>query len=144
MFDDWRKKREVERKISENKGTLRSLNSDNDPQGGQRILLQRKLQNQEQLLRTVESRILRAKARKALIPVPGPYEQRTWWDNDQEEGGDIPEYALTYWLSETGKLNVARLIRTAKRERLDMFVKVILALTGLGGTIIGIISVYKK
>jgi len=94
-------------------------------------------------LRIVESRILRAKARKNLIPVPGPYEQGTWWDNDQEEGGGIPEYALTHWLSETGKLNVARLIRTAKRERLDMFVKVILALTGLGGTIIGIISVLQ-
>lgn len=144
MLDDWRKKREVERKISENKATLRGLNNDNDPEARQRVLLQRKLQNQEQLLRIVESRILRAKARKCLVPVPGPYEQRTWWDNDQEEGGGIPEYALTYWLSETGKLNVARLIRTAKRERLDMFVKVILALTGLGGTIIGIISVYKQ
>jgi hypothetical protein len=78
MSDDWMK-REVERKISENKGTLRSLNNDNDPQGGQRVLLQRKLYNQEQLLRIVESHILRAKARKALIPVPGPYEQPTWW-----------------------------------------------------------------
>jgi hypothetical protein len=64
--------------------------------------------------------------------------------DDQEDGGAIPEYALTHWLSETGKLNVARLRRTAKRERLEMLVKVILALTGLGGTIIGISSVYRQ
>lgn len=147
MFENWKnwkKRREVEQAISENKKSLRDLNNDNDPDAKQRLALQRKLHNQQQLLQIVESRIWVRKARKRLIPVPGPYEEGTWWDSDQEEGGAIPEYALTYWLSDKGKLNVARLIRAANRERIDLVVKVIVALTGLGGTIVGIILALKQ
>jgi hypothetical protein len=146
MFWDGKERkqiREIEQNISGSKQALRALSQEKDPEGRQRRDIQKKLRNQEQLLRIRESQYWLNKARKNLIDVPNHYEDPKWWDNDQEEDGIIPEYALTYWLSEAGKMAIARSIRTANKERIELYVKIIVALTGLGGTAIGIISAIK-
>ena len=81
MFEDRKdrkKQKEVENNISESKQALRKLNNDSDPEGQQRVALQRKLRNQEQLMRILESRYWRNKARRKLTDVPGPDERNPW------------------------------------------------------------------
>lgn len=144
MFDDWKKLREIERSIARTKKEHRTLNQQNDPDADQRNALQKKLNNLEHSLQIIESQRLLRKARRRLIEVPRRRERPTWWDSDQDEEGGIPEYAVTYWLSETGKIGVARLIRTDTRQTFDLWLKIIVALTGLGGALIGILFAFKQ
>jgi hypothetical protein len=68
---------------------------------------------------------------------------RWWWDDIDYEGENFRSY-----LTEAGKAGVKKMIRDERRLTVEWWVKIIVgilaALTGLVGSIIGVLSVLKK
>ena len=66
-----------------------------------------------------------------------------WWDDIDQEGADG-----RYYLTSEGKARVSYLIWEVRKQNIEWWVKIIggtlAGLTGLAGTIIGIIAVLRN
>jgi hypothetical protein len=79
--------------------------------------------------------------RKRLgIDIP---DRKDWWSNDNIHS-DLPPDDVTWWLSQKGRIGLANLVKQARRKELEWWLRIIAALTGLGGVLIGIISALKR
>jgi hypothetical protein len=87
-----------------------------------------------------ESQILLSKAERLGIDIP---DRKDWWASDDAHG-DLPPDDITWWLSQKGRIGLANLIKQERRKDFEWWLKVIAALTGLGGVLIGIISVFRR
>jgi hypothetical protein len=90
-------------------------------------------------LEMFESALLLDKAERLGIERP---EKRDWWAND-DIGGSSPD-DVSWWLSQKGRIGVANLIKQERRKDFEWWLKVIAALVGLGGVLIGIILAFQR
>ena len=85
----------------------------------------------------LDTKYLEAKARALGIEIP---KDKEWWDDD--------DYHQSRFLTDTGKTRLTKLIRQEKWERrkrlMDIAAVLVPALTGLLGTLIGVLSFLQK
>jgi hypothetical protein len=86
-----------------------------------------------------ETEVLIALARKH--GVDEPTDAASWADDS--ESGLSPE-DVTYWLTSKGQAKLKASIREQQKKNWEFWIRLITALTGLGGALIGIISALKK
>jgi len=142
MFAERRQRRQLKRKIEQAReelsplgpATLANINEPERRAVSNRVALQ---MNQ---LEFFESELLLAKAERLGIDLP---ERKDWWSNDDVMNELSPD-DVTWWLSQKGRIGIANLIKQERRKDLEWWLKVIGALTGLGGVLIGIISALKR
>ena len=91
-------------------------------------------------LERFESDLLLNSAERLGIEIP---EKPDWWANDDTEG-NLSHDDISWWLSQKGRIGIANLIKQERRKELEWWLKIIAALTGLGGVLIGIISALKR
>jgi hypothetical protein len=147
MLDNWKKRRSFQKQIQTiaEELTIARTQKDKDLKVVQQ--LQSKLLSLKRRFHRFEGDLLLVDARRRGIDVP---RRSDWWNNNVEElqNSSIPTAELDdlidWWLTETGRFAVLRLIKLDKRSNLEWWIKVLAALTGLGGTAIGIISVLKS
>ena len=145
MADDWKKRREYRTKIAANEKALALLRNENDPDYERRKKLQQTLAKQRENFEIFESGCVIKKARKRAIDIPSRRERPHWWKDDQDELGSLPEYAVTHWLSETGRIGVLKLIQQERRADIEWWAKLLGGLIGsvtaLLGVIVALVSV---
>lgn len=86
----------------------------------------------------LKSRYLISKANKLSLPVPTAYakENEDYWERSQYDG--------KYYLSEKGYHSLQAAIRKEQKERLEVIIPIITAITGLIGVVIGLVAVFKS
>jgi hypothetical protein len=139
MFGDLRSRRTLQRTLNHAKAQLET-----DYRGGERDIeklfeLQRKINFRESLLLKHDSEQLIKKAQKYGIELPLT---ASWWADDSVSG--LPPEDVTRWLTQTGLAGGDGFDNREKKQKLGILDQGITALTGLGGTIIGIISALKR
>lgn len=152
MFAERNKRRILHDGIDEISNQLLALRHTTEPSD---LVLRSKLQNQlssrNRKLDMFESKLLVNKAMQLGIEVPF---KGSWWLDDSEEQymSGVPTNILneltTSWLSPAGRMMVSALIREKKDERFERKFKIavtaIAALTGLAGTLIGLLVTLSK
>jgi hypothetical protein len=142
MFAEARERRELQNKIEEARKLeapqLKWGEPDFDSASEEFLQARRKVHMAEHRLDLFETEVLRALALK--YGVEEPTEAGSW--NDDSESGVSPE-DVTYWLSRRGQARLRASIREQQRKNWQFWITVITALTGLGGTLIGIIAALK-
>jgi hypothetical protein len=147
MLDTWKKRRALQKQIKSVAEELAIARAQKERDLKVVQGLQSKLSSLNHRSNRFEGDLLLKEARRRGIDVP---HRSDWWANDAEQYHNIsiPSYELDdlieWWLTETGRFAVFRLIKLDKRANLEWWLKVLAALTGLGGTAIGIISVLKR
>ncbi len=142
-----KKRQELTEKIEANKRQLAALNSENDAHGKQRIRLQQTLLNLKQNLEIFESDLVVKEVGKKGVEIPSRHDKPTWHEDDQDEDAPIPEYAVTRWLSPTGRIMVRKMIKEERRKNIEWWVKIIspllASLISLLGLIVALVTVSK-
>lgn len=147
MLDNWKKRRSLQKQTKTITEALAIARAEKERDLKVVQELQSKLLSLNRRSNRFEGDLLLKEARRRGIDVP---RRSGWWANNAEEfqNSSIPSQELDdlieWWLTETGRYAVFRLIKLDKRANLEWWLKVIAALTGLGGTAIGIISVLKR
>lgn len=147
MLNNWKKRRSLQKQIKTIAEALANARAQKERDLKVVQELQSKLSSLNHRSNRFEGDLLLKEARRRGIDVP---RRSDWWDNDAEQyhNSSIPSEVLDdlieWWLTETGRFSVFRLIKLDKRANLEWWLKVLAALTGLGGTAIGIISVLKR
>jgi hypothetical protein len=142
MFAERRRRRELKRKIEGVREELNELGpatlaNINEPQ---RKALGARFDQHSNQLEFFESLLLIDKAERFGIDIP---DRKDWWSNDNIPG-DLSPDDVTWWLSQKGRIGLANLIKLERRKDFEWWLKIIAALTGLGGVLIGIISALKR
>lgn len=116
-----------------------------------RSKLQSQLSSRKRKLDIFESGILETKAMRLGIEIP---RKGGWWFDDSEEQylsgvpTDILSDLTTEWLSPAGRMMVSALIKDKNDERFERRFKIVItaiaALTGLAGTLIGLLVTLSK
>jgi hypothetical protein len=147
MLDNWKKRRSLQKQIRTIAEELAIARAQKERDLKIVQELQSKLSSLNRRANRFEGDLLLREAQRRGIDVP---RRADWWANDAEQyhNSSIPSEELDdlidWWLTETGCFAVFRLIKLDKRANLEWWLKVLAALTGLGGTAIGIISVLKR
>lgn len=144
MFTDWIRRRAIQKEIDTTyKDYAPALKSAKATEA-EEILAERDslLSPLMRRLAVLESVQLVDKAHKLGIEIPST---ESWWEFEYAEDG-IGSYRS--YLSELGKVKVAKLIREEKLKNAEQWIKLIAplisALTGLLGVIIGLIAILSK
>jgi hypothetical protein len=87
--------------------------------------VQRRLLNQRRVLR---------KADRLFIPLP-PFSDQEYW----EEAGSMPN---TYFLTRHGMNDLLGKIRAERKSRLEVWVPLVAAITGVLGAVTGLLAVF--
>jgi hypothetical protein len=141
MFDEWRERRSLQRGIN----LLKKEESTFDGLEDQEKLakLHIKLSGRELRLAVIDTDRLLRKVRQLGIELP-PKKDSWWWDDMDYAGPD--DYRS--YLTDIGKASVSKLIREERRKNIEWWVKIVVtiitALTGLVGSLIGVLSVLNK
>ncbi len=148
MLDSWKENRMLKRKKADLEKQKAGLIKDfvpefegDNPNSKELSRLSLKLYECNRRINTIETERLLRKATKLGIDFP---DKPGWWWNDiDDEGVNYRNY-----LTDSGEAGVLRLIREERRKSVEWWVKiiggVITLLTGLAGSIIGIIAILKK
>jgi hypothetical protein len=80
----------------------------------------------------IASSRIQSRAQNLDLPLP-EWDDRDMWDDDRRQH-----------LSAQGRREVSRAIRKEMKERLDVYIPVVTAFTGLIGAIIGLFSILKR
>lgn len=141
MFDERRERRRLRKRVENAKKREEPLVDWNCPDFEDEAFLEarRKTRWAEYRLDRFESEVLTALALK--YGVETLTDSRSW--NDDSEGGMSPE-DVTSWLTPKGQAKLRASIREQQRKNWEFWIKVIAALTGLVGSLIGVIAVLKK
>jgi hypothetical protein len=142
MFDEIRERRRLRKKLKK----ARELEAPHlkwgepqfDEDAAEFLEARRKVVMAQYQLDLFETSLLRALALKYAVEEP---KEPGCWEDDGEYAG--PQNA-TYWLTRKGQSKLRASIREQQRKNWQFWITVITALTGLGGTIIGIISALKR
>lgn len=142
MFAERRQRRQLKRKIDQARGELSLLGparlaNINEPE---RRAISNRVALQMNQLEFFESELLLTKAERLGIDLP---DKKDWWSNDDVHSELSPD-DITWWLSRKGRIGVANLIKQERRKDVEWWLKIIAALTGLGGVLVGIISALKR
>ena len=146
MFGEIRERRRLRKKLEDARKIeapyLKWGEPDFDEASAAFLEARRKVHMAEHQLDLFESDGLRALALKYGVEEP---KDAGCWSDDSEQAG--PEDA-TYWLTRKGQSKLRASIREQQRKNWQFWIMVITALvtvlTGLGGTIIGIISALRR
>ena len=98
-----------------------------------------KVRMAEHAIDVFETYVLLERARKYGIDEPT---EPSCWADDSETVSSPEE--VTFWLTRKGQGKLRASIREQRRKDWQFWIYLITALTGLGGTIIGIISASKR
>ncbi len=153
MFDEWKKRRELQARINslkEREVTSRARTDSNSPEynpdatpelhGYEIGSLQRQLADLE------TDRLVR-KARRLGIEIP---QKESWWWEDETFEGEVINgvHEGKFYLTEFGKAGVYKLIKEERRKSIEWWVKIttpmLSALIALLGLIVAIISLSRK
>jgi hypothetical protein len=141
MFEVWRERRSLKREINllqKEEATLDGL-ADHE----KLTKLHIKISSRQRRLDAVDTDRLMRKVRQLGIELPSKKE--SWWWDDMDYVG--PEDA-SYYLTDIGKAGVSKLIREERRKNIEWWIKIVVtiitALTGLVGSLIGVLSVLNK
>ena len=142
MFAERRRRRDLRRKVQDVREELNALGpatlaNINEPE---RKALGARFDQHSNQLEFFESQLLINKAERFGIDIP---DRKDWWSDDNIQG-DLSPDDVTEWLSQKGRIGLANLIRQETRKDLEWWLKIIAALTGLGGVLIGIISALRR
>jgi hypothetical protein len=143
MFDEARERRRLRNNLEE----ARKLEAphlswgepDFDARSEEFLQTRRKVRMAEHALDLFETDVLLDCARK--YGVDEPTDPSCWADDS--ESGLSPE-DVTYWLTRKGQGKLRAAIREQQRKNWQFWIYLITALTGLGGTVIGVISALKR
>jgi hypothetical protein len=143
MFDEARERRRLRNNLEE----ARKLEAphlswgepDFDARSEEFLQARRKVRMAEHALDLFETDVLLDRARK--YGVDEPTDPKCWADDS--EAGLSPE-DVTYWLTRKGQGKLRAAIREQQRKNWQFWIYLLTALTGLGGTVIGIISALKR
>lgn len=141
MFDEWRERRSLQREIT----LLQKEESTLDGLLDQEKLakLHIKVSGRQLRLAVIDTDRLLMKVRQLGIELPS--KKDSWWWDDLDYAG--PDDYRSY-LTDIGKAGVSKLIRDERRKNIEWWVKIIVtvitALTGLVGSLIGVLSVLNK
>jgi hypothetical protein len=126
---------------------LSTLSNENDPEGRQRVGLQRTLAGQEQNLEIFESGVILNKARRRAIEIPNRQDKPHWWSNDNDDGS-MPGWVVTYWLNQFGRTGLAKLINEERKRNVEWWVKIatplLTALISLLGLVVALVTVSRR
>lgn len=149
MFDRWRERRQLPRKISVLEKKTAGWDWRAEDWFGKDSELaqeQKKLRNElyplKERLDSIETKRLTSKAQRLGIDLPA--KPQWWWDDSEALG---PEDA-NYYLTDIGKAGVTKLIRDERRKNIEWQVKTITpiigALISLLGLIVALVTISKK
>lgn len=140
MFKKWKEHRKFRHELQTWEKEMSTVEEVND--NTKISKLRDKINGRKMKLSALDTDRLLKKMNKLGIEVPV---QKEWWWNDIDYVG--PD-EFQYYLTDFGKASVLKLIKEERRRNTEWWVKtvvtVILALTGLIGSIIGILSVLNK
>lgn len=145
MFDEWKRRRALQRNIDETNEKLSALRHSIKEQqnNDKRLQLARTLESYKYQRAFFESKQLIEKALRLGIEIP---RENGWWDSDYEDG--MPPEAVTSWLNYKGRIAAAKLLREERRKNIEWWVKTLTPLFGilisLLSLLIALISVSKK
>ncbi|CAN5363106.1 hypothetical protein BH20ACI1_BH20ACI1_01540 [soil metagenome] len=141
MFDERSKRRSLKREIvflEKEKSKLDELTDKKELWA-----LNAKVFECHQKLDAIDTDRLLKKAQQLGIEI-SPDKKNWWWDDFDDAGADN----FRHYLTDIGKAGISKLIKEEKRENIEwwvkMFVAIITALTGLIGSIIGVVAVLRK
>jgi hypothetical protein len=141
MFDEWRERRNLQREINVLQREESAL--DGLPDQKTLAMLHVKLSGRRLRLAVIDTDRLLRKVRQLGIDLPAKKDSWWWDDMDYVDFDDSRSY-----LTDIGKAAVSKLIREERRKNIEWWVKIvvtiIVALTGLVGSLIGVLSVLKK
>ena len=110
------------------------------------LQFQRDFSSRATELEQLESALLIESARRLSVEIPSKRDKPGWWSSDQEPG--MPDYAVTDWLSDTGRIGAAKLIRQERRTNAEWWVKIVTpllaALISLLGLVVALVTVSRK
>ena len=141
MFDEWRERRSLQREIN----LLEKEESTLDGLADQEKLakLHIKLSGRQLRLAVIDTDRLLRKVRQLGIELPS--KKDSWWWDDMDYAG--PDDYRSY-LTDIGKAGVSKLIREERKKNIEWWIKIVVtiitALTGLVGSLIGVLSVLNK
>lgn len=143
MFDESIERRRLRKNLAE----ARKLEAphlswdepDFDARSEEFVKARTKVRMAEHALNLFETDLLLELARKYGVDEPT---DRSCWADDNESG--LSPEDITYWLTRKGQGKVRAAIREQQRKNWQFWIYVITTLTGLGGTLIGIISALKR
>lgn len=145
MFEDRRKRRELRQALGSLREAENRAKYGSDKQALEQARRDR-YRAERNLTQFDESRLL-DNARKLGIEVPTPTQKPSWYDDDNDDG-NVPSYAVSYWLNRTGRLGVAKLVRDERRKSIEWWIKIATPLLGalisLLGLIVALVTVAKK
>jgi hypothetical protein len=158
MFDEWRERRELRKKITslrKKEAKFRakmdgSFADDSDESKPETIPISvsYKLSSSVIQLDKLESERLLRKANSLGIEFP---KASDWWWEDDDAGKFSPDgetWEGKYYLTDIGKAGVSKLIREERRKNVEWWVKIITpilsAIIALLGLIVALVSVSKK
>ena len=158
MFDEWKKRRELRRRIAslkekeaeyqrrlDNYYKFRPPDSPEKPQKPEPLsfTLSLNLNVAKLELTGLETERLLRKARRLGIEFP---EASNWWFDDSEVEADPDK--VHFYLTPIGQSGVSRLIREERRKTIEWWVKIITpilsAVIALLGLVVALVSVSKK
>ena len=152
MFDEWKQRRELKKRIAllkEKEAEFRAIPDADYPEDPWQkpkplpIALGSELSSARRQLDDLETDRLVRKARCLGIEIPNT---SSWWWNDSDYV-DSPD-DVSFGLTEIGKAGVSRLIREEKRKSIEWWVRVIVpvltALLSLLGLVVALVTVSSK
>lgn len=153
MFDEWKKQRELRRRINslkERETISRARTDSNSPKYNPEAKLEvhgYEIGSLQRQLAELETDRLVRKARWLGVEIP--QKEGWWWEDETFEGEVINGvYRGRFYLTEFGKVGVYKLIKEERRKSIDWWVKIITpilsALIALLGLIVAIISLSRK
>lgn len=142
MFDEIRERRRLRKNVEEARKLEAPHLKWGEPQfdetSAEFLEARRKVTMAQYRLDLFETDVLTALALRYGVEMPK--EPGCWNDDGEYTGPDD----TTYWLTQRGQSSLRASIREQQRKNWQFWIAVITALTGLGGTIIGIISALKR
>jgi hypothetical protein len=141
MFDEWRERRNLQREITLLEKEESTLDGLTDQEKLAKLHI--KLSSHQLRLAVIDTDRLLRKVRQLGIELPS--KKDSWWWDDMDYAG--PEDYRSY-LTDIGKAGVSKLIREEKKKNIEWWIKIVVtiitALTGLVGSLIGVLSVLNK
>jgi len=142
MFDERRRRRQLHKLLADARKLeephVKWGEPDFDEASQEFLMARRTVRAWEHEIDLFETEVLRRLARK--YGVEEPTDAASWADDSAS--GLSPE-DITYWLTPRGQAKLRASIREQQKKNWEFWIRVITALTGLGGTIIGIIAALR-
>ena len=144
MFNEWKTNRELRKAVVQADSQLRRRYESGERDTERLMELLREKQYRESQLSQFESNQLVNKAEQYGIEIPNT---ESWWSDDSASG--LPPEDVSRYLTQLGRVNVRKLIRTERRQNFEWwFTKVILptlqTLIPILSLLVALVTVWKR